>query len=103
MSTKSHATSSAGVLASVTANVAQSHSNMDRDIDAMLRKSQPGNFSEEGKKSGNQLEEWIKNMEDYFDLAHSTIESKAMIAQFKLEKSAKFWWKDHCTEKSMDA
>ena len=45
---------------------------MDRDIDAMLRKSQPGNFSGKGKQVGKQLEEWIEKMEDYFDLAHST-------------------------------
>ena len=87
MNTRSHATASASVPASVTANVAPSHSNMDRDIDAMLRKSQPGNFSGEGKQVGKQLEEWIEKMEDYFDLAHSTAESKAMIARFKLEKS----------------
>ena len=42
-------------------------------------------------------------MEDYFDLAHLTAESKAMIARFKLEKSAKLWWKDHCTESGVDA
>ena len=103
MNTRSHATASASMPASVTANVAPSHSNMDRDIDAMLRKSQPRNFSGEGKQVGKQLEEWIEKMEDYFDLAHSTAESKAMIAQFKLEKSAKLWWKDHCTENSVDA
>ena len=71
---------------------------MDCGIDAMLRKSQPRNFSGKGK----QLEEWIEKMEDYFDLAQSTSESKAMIAGVKLEKSAKLWWKDYCIENSID-
>ena len=71
MNTRSHATSSASMSAGVTANVAPSHSNMDRDIDAMLRKSQPENFSGEGKQVGKQLKEWIEKMEDYFDLAQA--------------------------------
>ena len=103
MNTRIHATTSASITVGVTANVAQSHSNMDRDIDAMLRKYQPGNFNGEGKQVGKQLEEWIEKMEDYFDLAHLIAESKVMIAQFKLEKSAKLWWKDHCKENSVDA
>ena len=53
---------------------------MDQDIDAMLRQSQPGNFSGEGKQVEKQIEEWIEKMKDYFDLAHSTAGSKAMIA-----------------------
>lgn len=69
----------------------------------MLRKSQPGHFSGEGEEVGKQLEEWVEKMEDYFDLAQSIAESKAMMARFKLEKSAKLWWKDHCAENEIDA
>ena len=71
---------------------------IERDIDAMLRKSQPGNFSGEGKDIGKVLEDWIEKMDDYFDLAQSSDENKATIARFKLEKTAKRWWKDHCQE-----
>ena len=45
------------------------HNAIERDIDAMLRKSQPGNFSGEGKDVGKILEDWIERMDDYFDLA----------------------------------
>ena len=103
MKTRSYATTSNGITASITTSVACSHSTMDRDINAMLRKSQPGNFSREGKQDRKQLEEWIEKMEDYFDLAQSIAESKAMIERFKLEKYAKLRWKDHCIENSVDA
>ena len=49
---------------------------LDRDVEAMLRKSQPGYFSGEGDDVGKQLEEWLEKMEDYFDLAHSSEENK---------------------------
>ena len=74
------------------------HQAIERDIDAMLQKSQPGNFSGEGQDVGKQLEEWIEKMDDYFDLAQSTDENKGTMARFKLEKTAKLWWKDHCQE-----
>ena len=96
MNTRSHATTSASVTTSVA-------STMDRDIDAMLCKFQSRNFSGEGKQVGKQLEEWIEKTEDYFDLAQPTAKSKEMITRFKLEKSAKLWWKDHCTKNSVDA
>ena len=67
----------------------------------MLRKSQPGYFSGEGDDVGKQLEEWLKKMEDYFDLAHSSKENKAMMGRFKLDKSAKLWWQDHCRENAL--
>ena len=41
-----------------------------RDVEAMLRKSQPGYFSGEGDNVGELLEEWFEKMEDYFNLAH---------------------------------
>ena len=69
---------------------------LEHDIDAMLRKSQPGNFSGERKDIGKVLEDWIERMDDYFDLAQSTDEKKAIIATLKLEKTTKRWWKDHC-------
>ena len=75
---------------------------IDRDVDAMLRKSQPGCFSGEGENVGKQLEDWLEKMEDYFDLAHSTEENKAMMGRFKLELSAKLWWQDHCREHALD-
>ena len=74
---------------------------LDRDVEAMLRKSQPGYFSGEGDDVGKQLEEWLEKMEDYFDLAHSSEENKAMMGRFKLEKSAKLWWQDHCREHAL--
>ena len=37
---------------------------LDRDVEAMLRKSQPGYFSGEGDDVGKQLKEWLKKMED---------------------------------------
>ena len=75
---------------------------LERDIDAMLRKSQPGNFSGEGKDIGKVLEDWIERMDDYFDLAQSTDANKGIIARFKLEKTAKRWWRDHCQEHELD-
>ena len=36
------------------------------DVEAMLRKSQPGYFSGEGDHVGKQLEEWLDKMEEYF-------------------------------------
>ena len=75
---------------------------IDQDVKAMLRKSQPGHFSGEGDNVGEQLEEWFEKMEEYFSLAHSSEENKAMMGHFKLEKSAKLWWKDHCKENALD-
>ena len=51
---------------------------------------------------GKQLKEWLEKMEDYFALAHSNKENKAMMGRFKLEKSAKLWWQDHCRENHID-
>ena len=42
---------------------------LDRDVEAMLRKSQPGYFSGEGDDVRKQLEEWLEKMDDYFALA----------------------------------
>ena len=64
---------------------------IDRDVKAMLRNSQPGYFSGEGENVGKQLEEWIEKMDDYYDLAHSFEENRAMMGRFKLEKLAKLW------------
>ena len=75
---------------------------IDRDVEAMLRKSQPHYFSGEGDEVGEQLEEWFEKMEEYFGLAHSSEQNKAMMGRFKLEKSAKLWWKDHCKENALD-
>ena len=68
----------------------------------MLQKSQPGYFSGEGDDVGKQLAEWLEKMDDYFALAHSNEENKAMMGRFKLEKSAKLWWQDHCRENHID-
>ena len=61
----------------------------DWDVEDMLRKSQPGYFNVEGDDVGKQLKEWLEKMDDYFALAHSNEENKAMMGRFKLEKSAK--------------
>ena len=76
---------------------------IERDIDAMLQKSQPGHFDGEGTDVGNKLEEWLERMDDYFNLAQSSNESKAVMGRFKLEKSAKLWWRNHCLENSLTA
>ena len=75
---------------------------IDRDIEAMLRKSQPGYFSREGDDVGKQLEEWLEKMDYYFELAHSSERNKAMMGRFKLEKVAKLWWQGHCRQEAMD-
>ena len=41
-------------------------------------------------------------MDNYYNLAHSLEENRAMIGSFKLEKSAKLWWKDHCRENNLE-
>lgn len=74
---------------------------IDHDVEAMLRKFQPGYFSGEGDNVGEKLEDSFEKMEDYFNLAHSSEENKAMMGRFKLEKSAKLWWKDHCKENAL--
>ncbi len=66
------------------------------------QKSQLENFSGEGRDVGKALKEWIERMDDYFDLASSTNEGKATMARFKLEKTAKLWWKDHCQTQGID-
>ena len=92
----------AGAGPSGTADASITSHAIERDIDAMLRKSQPGNFSGEGRDVGQQLEDWIEKMDEYFDLAHSTPENKGTMARFKLEKTAKLWWKDHCKENHIE-
>ena len=73
------------------------HTQIDRDVEAMLLKLK-GICKDIGKK----LEDWLEKMDDYFDLAHSTNENKAMMGCFKLEKSAKLWWQDHSCESTLD-
>ena len=41
-------------------------------------------------------------MDDYYDLAHSSAENRAMMGQFKLEKSVKLWWQDYCRENDLE-
>ena len=72
--------------AQVARQVLAPHS-LDRDVEAMLRKSQPGYFSGEGDDVGKQLEEWLEKMDD--PLAHSSQENNTMMGRFKLEKLAK--------------
>ena len=77
------------------------------DVKAMLRKSQlgyfSGYFSKEGENVGKQLEEWIEKMDNYYNLAHLLEEHRSMMGRFKLEKSAKLWWQDHCRENNIEA
>ena len=63
---------------------------LDCDVEAMLCKPRPSYFSGEGDNVGKQLEEWLEKMDDYFALAHSNEENKAMMGRFKLEKPV--WW-----------
>ena len=76
---------------------------IDQDIEVMLQKSRPRYFSGEGENVGKQLEEWIKKIDDYYNLAHSLEENRAMMGRFKLEKSTKLWWQDHCKENNLEA
>ncbi|MCO5560562.1 hypothetical protein L7F22_014177 [Adiantum nelumboides] len=87
---------------STAVNVApqQPHGAIEQDIDAMLQKSQPGNFDDEGTNVGKTLKEWLERMDDY--LPQSFIENRSLICHFKLEKTAKRWWQDHCTEGGID-
>ena len=52
---------------------------INRDVEAMLRKSQLGYFSGEGENVGKQLEDWIEKMDNYYNPAHSTEENRAMM------------------------
>lgn len=85
------------------ANQVEVHNAIERDIDSMMSKSKPRNFIGEGREVGKQLEEWIEKMDDYFDLARSSKESKVMIAHFKLEKYVKIWWRKHYMENHLQA
>ena len=73
------------------------------DINAMLWKSQPGHFDGEGIDVDKKLEEWLECMDDYFNLAQSFSENKAVMGRFKLEKSAQLWWHNHYLENSLTA
>ena len=50
-----------GAGTSNTTNATQTQ--IERDIDAMLQKSQPKNFNGEGRDVGKVLEDWIEHME----------------------------------------
>ena len=84
-----------------TTAMASTSNHNEWDINALLQKSQPAHFDGEGTDVGKKLEEQLEHMDDYFDLAQSTDENKATIGSFKLEKSAKLWWKNHCLENSL--
>ena len=56
---------------------------IDRNIEAMLRKSQPGYFNGEGDDIGKRLEEWLEKMDDYFELTHYSEQNKAMMGRFR--------------------
>ena len=75
---------------------------VNRDVEAMLRKSQPGYFSGEWDNVEKQLEDWLEKMDNYFALSHSLEQNKVMMGWFKLEKLAKLWWQDHCQENNLD-
>ena len=57
---------------------------VNRDVKAMLQKTESGYFSGEGDNVGKQLEDWLEKMDDFFDLAHSTNENKEMMAASSL-------------------
>ena len=72
------------------------------NVEAMLRKFQPGYFRGKGENVGKQLEEWLEKMDDYYNLAHSLAKNLAMMGRFKLKKSTKLWWQDHCQENNLE-
>ena len=74
------------------------NNHVNQDIDAMLRKSQPSHFDGEGTDVGKKLKEWLEKMDDYFNLTQSFDENKVTMGCFKLEKSTKLWWRNHCIE-----
>ena len=66
-------------ITTTTTTTASTSNHNERDIDAMLRKSQPAHFDGEGSDVGKKLEDCLEHMDDYFDLAQSTEENKATI------------------------
>ena len=58
---------------------------IDRDVEAMLCKSQLGYFGGERENVGKLLEDWLEKMDDYFDLTHSSQKNKAMMAASSLK------------------
>ena len=54
---------------------------VDRDVEAMLCKSQPGHFDGKGTDVGRKPEEWLEKMDDYFDLAQSNADNRATMGR----------------------
>ena len=44
----------------------------------------------------------MEKMDDYFELAHSSEQNKAMMGRFKLENFAKLWWQGHYRQEIVD-
>ena len=78
----------------------------DKDMKNLLKTLQPKAFIGEGTNVPKILEEWIREMDDYFALAGYNATAQGIMGRAKLEGSAKLWWNLHCqaqgkTKKSM--
>lgn len=63
-------------------------------IKQVFKKAKLNEFNGE-KKTGEDLEAWIEELEDFFALQHFSEESKAKIAILQLRSVAKLWWKSY--------
>ena len=63
-------------------------------IKQVFKKAKLNEFNGD-KKTRENLEAWIEELEDFFDLQHFFEESKAKIAILQLRGVAKLWWKSY--------
>ena len=55
------------------------------------------------KKTGEDLEAWIEELEDFFALLDFSKEAKAKIAILKLRSVAKLWWKSYMQSRTEES
>ena len=63
----------------------------DKDLWNLLKTLQPKNFSREGSQVPILLEEWIIEIEDYFELASYNSVAQGIMGRAKLIGPAKLW------------
>ena len=54
------------------------------------------------KKTGEDLEAWIEELEDFFALREFSEEAKAKIAILQLRSVAKLWWKSYMQTRTLE-
>ena len=55
------------------------------------------------KKTGEDLEAWIEELEDFFALRDFSEEAKAKIAILQLHSVAKLWWKSYMQSRTEES